>query len=85
VLGRPTDNSTAGAATRTATGCLTRGAGTEPQDVLVRLIDARYRGRPALIGVYLTGPSPGGAPDKVLVWVVRRDGCEFASYTQDRI
>jgi predicted anti-sigma-YlaC factor YlaD len=73
------------AETATATECLAKGASVEPQDVLVRLISARYRGEPALIGVYLSGPAPGRTADEVVVWVVRPQTCEFASITSKRI
>lgn len=73
------------AATKAATSCLARGAGVEPQDVLVRLIAARYGGKPAFIGVFLTSPAQGRPADGVLVWVVDADTCRFASITTKRI
>jgi putative zinc finger protein len=74
-----------GPATREATACLAKGAGIEPQDVLVRLIEARYHGEPAYVGVYLTSPAEGQPPKSVVVWVVRADTCEFLSITSKRI
>jgi hypothetical protein len=85
VLGAPADEASTAGETRTAAACLDKGAGTEPRDVLVRLISATYSGEPALIGVYLTGASAEQPAKSVLIWVVRPNTCEFASITQDRI
>jgi Putative zinc-finger len=68
-----------------ASACLARGAGVEPQAVLVRLIAARYGKDPALIGVYLSGPGRGQPPDEVIVAVVRPTTCQIASFTSKRI
>ncbi len=69
----------------------------EPEDVLsclrtaipeledqrpVRLIAARFEGTPAYLGVFLSGPGAGQAPDTATVWVVARSGCEILSTTQ---
>ena len=59
--GRPrTDRLSAAAA------CLSK-AFADPQGELVRLIDARFRGTPAYIGIYLAGPGAGQPPDSALV------------------
>jgi hypothetical protein len=74
------------AETDSAAACLARGAASvEPQAILVRLISARYKGDPAVIGVYLTGPGAGQPPNSVLVWVVRAGTCQTASITSSRI
>jgi hypothetical protein len=73
------------ATTDSASACLARGTGLEPQAVLVRLISARYGKDPALIGVYLTGPGKGQPPNEVIVWVVRPSTCQIASFTSKRI
>jgi hypothetical protein len=72
-------------ATESATRCLSRRAGPEPQDVLVRLIAARYRGSPAYVGVYATSPAPERAPNSVVVWVVNADTCAIENITTKRI
>jgi predicted anti-sigma-YlaC factor YlaD len=79
------DASLAPSTTSSAAGCLAKGADVQPQDVLVRLISARYKGQPAIIGVYLTGPGAGQPPSSVLVWVVKADGCGFVSFTSKGI
>jgi hypothetical protein len=68
-----------------ASACLARGTGVEPQAVLVRLISARFGKEPALIGVYLTGPGQGQPPNEVIVWVVQPSTCQIASFTSKRI
>jgi hypothetical protein len=72
-------------ATSAATECLARGAGLAPQDLLMRLIAAEYRGRPAYIGVYATSPAPGRSPTSVVVWVVDANTCAFRSITTKRV
>jgi predicted anti-sigma-YlaC factor YlaD len=71
--------------TLTALQCVEKGAQVESQDVLVRLISASYKGAPAYIAVYETGPSPTGRPSSVLVWVINAKTCAFASFTSARV
>jgi hypothetical protein len=85
VLGPTVDETSASGETARAASCLAKGAGTEPTDVLVRLVSASYNGTPALIGVYLTGPAPDAPAKTVLIWVVDANTCEFLSITQARI
>jgi hypothetical protein len=84
-LGGPVAASAEQPAARSALACLSKGAGVEPGDVLVRLISARYGAKPALIGVFLSGPAADRRAETVLVWVVGADACDFLSYTQDRV
>jgi hypothetical protein len=48
----------------------------------VRLIEARFDGTPAYLGVVLLGPGAGQAPDRVQVLVAARDGCTILTTTQ---
>lgn len=73
------------AATKDALACVARGAGIAEQDVLIRLIEASYRGKPAFVAVYLEGPGAGEPPRSVVVWVVSSGGCEFRQITSKRI
>jgi putative zinc finger protein len=57
-----------------ASSCLGRAASGD-QGELVRLIEARYEGTPAYIGVYLSGPGAGQPADGVRVLVVPTDSC----------
>jgi putative zinc finger protein len=57
-----------------ASSCLGRAASRD-QGELVRLIEARYEGTPAYIGVYLSGPGAGQPADGVRVLVVPTDSC----------
>jgi len=45
------------------------------QGVLIRLVDARFQGTPAFLGVYLTSPGAGQPANAVRVLVVRKDDC----------
>jgi anti-sigma factor RsiW len=54
-------------------------------DQLVRLIEARYRGTPAYIAVFLQSPGAGQAPDKVVIWIVSTDGCQIIGGQQQRL
>jgi Putative zinc-finger len=83
-LGSASDQATQPSATRTALTCVGKGAQLEPQDVLVRLIAARFDAKPAYIAVYVTGPTSSQPPKSVLVWVVNSQTCSFASFTSKR-
>ena len=68
-----------------ALACLRRaGATFSSSDRLVRLILARYQGRPAYLGVFLEGP-PGERPETVAVWVVGAGDCGVRLLTSERI
>ncbi len=84
-LGPAVDEASASGETARAAACLAKGAGTDPADELIRLISARYNGSPAVIGVYLTGSSPGAPAKTVLIWVVDAQTCEFLSIAEARI
>jgi hypothetical protein len=60
------------------------GATFSDSDRLVRLILARYEGKPAYLGVFLEGP-PGKRPDRVAVWVVGAGDCQPRLLTSERI
>lgn len=83
-LGPAADDTTQPSPTRSALTCVGKGAQVEPQDVLVRLIAARFDGKPAYIAVYVTGPASSQPPKSVLVWVVDSQTCSFASFTSKR-
>ena len=57
-----------------ASTCLAQAAGSG-EGVLIRLVDARFQGTPAFLGVYLTSPGAGQPADAVRVLVVRKDDC----------
>jgi anti-sigma factor RsiW len=52
---------------------------------LQRLIEARFQGSPAYFGFFLEGPGAGQPPDKVVIWVVAKEGCAILSFAQARI
>jgi len=59
-----------------AIGCLVAsGATLDDRDVLVRLIQARYLGTPAYVGVFHEGPGGGEPPERVVVWIVSKADC----------
>jgi anti-sigma factor RsiW len=69
---------TAFAAPDEAVSCLgASGATFDDRDVLVRLIEARYLGTPAYIGVFHEGPGGGEPPEQVVVWVASKAGCSI--------
>jgi hypothetical protein len=49
---------------------------------LVRVIRARFRGTPAILGVYLIGPGAGQPTDIVRVLVASSRGCTILTSTQ---
>lgn len=67
-----------------AAQCLSK-AFADPQGELVRLIDARFRGTPAYIGIYLAGPGAGQPPDSALVRIASKHGCAILHSTTIRL
>jgi anti-sigma factor RsiW len=48
----------------------------EPSYRLVRLIEARFGGRPAYLAVFLQSPGAGQPPDHSVVWVAAKETCQ---------
>jgi anti-sigma factor RsiW len=69
----------------TASACVTRAFAKQPSGRIVRLIRARFQGRPAYVAVYLEGPGAGQDPDTATVWVAALDDCSILSFAQARI
>lgn len=60
-----------------AVGCLRRaGASFSAHDRPIRLIQARFEGTPAYLGVFVEGPT-GKEPDHVAIWVVATSDCRI--------
>jgi Putative zinc-finger len=57
----------------------------DPRDSLVRLIEAKYEGRPAYLAVFLESPGAGQSADKVVVWVVAKGGCQILHAAQQAL
>jgi predicted anti-sigma-YlaC factor YlaD len=75
---RPVGDATA------AIACLTKGAKISGSEQPIELIQAKFGGKPAYLGVYrLT--TPGEAPDRVEVWVVSKADCSVLSFAQQLI
>ena len=53
--------------------------------VPVRLIQARYGGTHAYLGVFLSGPGAGQASDTVTIVVAAKDGCTVLTTTQGEL
>jgi hypothetical protein len=67
-----------------ATACLTKGDKISGSEQPVELIQAKFGGKPAYLGVYrLT--TPGDAPYRVEVWVVSKADCSVLSFAQQLI
>jgi hypothetical protein len=62
-----------------AVRCIERSLGVALKGRLVRLIDARFKGTPAYIAVYLEGPGAQQAPDTSAVYVASKGDCRFLS------
>ena len=71
--------------TTLARDCVDRSGVRGPNDVLIRLIEARFEDTPAFIGVFSEGPGAGQAPDHVVVFVVAKDDCRILSTASQRI
>lgn len=61
------------------------GATIDDRDVLVRMIQARYLGTPAYLGVFHEGPGGGQPPQKILVWVVSSADCAILTLISQNV
>ena len=68
-----------------AAACLAKPGGLTGQDRLVRLIQAKFQGRPAYVGVYLESPGVGQPADRIVIWVVARSDCSILSFSSKRL
>jgi hypothetical protein len=64
--------------------CIDTAAGYEISIRPVRVIDARFEEKPALIGIFLNSPGAGQRPDLVVVWVASKQ-CDLLTYASHRI
>lgn len=72
-------------ATATALRCLQKGSKLAADRVPFRLIQAKFQGTPAFIGVFLVSPGAGLPPDSVEIWVVTQSACRVVSFTSQQI
>jgi hypothetical protein len=63
----------------TAVRCVERAVPDEATGRLSRVIQARFQGRAAYVGLYLESPGAGQKPDLVAAWVAAQDDCSFLS------
>ena len=63
--------------TQAALECLLRGSSLTENDQLVRLIEAKFQGTPAYLGVFLESPKAGQPPDQVIIWVIAEKDCSI--------
>ncbi len=61
------------------------GAEISQDHQLVRLIEARYEGAAAYLGVFLEGPGAGQAPDTVVIWIVSKQSCAILDLASKHI
>lgn len=64
-----------------AKACLVEPGGLTEGDRLVRLIQARFDGKPAYLGVYLESPGADRPPNRVVIWVVATKDCRILSFS----
>jgi anti-sigma factor RsiW len=69
---------------RAVVSCIDSAAGLDPSTRPARIIAARFESKPALIGVYLSGPGAGQPADLLVVWVASRE-CRLLHYASHRI
>jgi putative zinc finger protein len=69
------------AAVERAVSCLETAFGSLPA-APARLLEARYEGEPAVIGVVFTGPGADQPPDTVEIYVASRADCTVVSSTR---
>jgi anti-sigma factor RsiW len=64
--------------------CIDSAAGLNPSTRPARVIAARFEAKPALIGIYLSGPGADQPADLLVVWVASRE-CRLLHYASHRI
>ncbi|MGH2528799.1 MAG: anti-sigma factor family protein [Actinomycetota bacterium] len=64
-----------------AKACLVEPGGLTEGDRLVRLIRARFDGKPAYLGVYLESPGADRPSNRVVIWVVATKDCRILSFS----
>ncbi|MFL5799273.1 MAG: anti-sigma factor family protein [Actinomycetota bacterium] len=64
--------------------CVDSAAGLDRTVRPARVIVARFHEKPALIGIYLSGPGANQPADLLVVWVASRE-CQFLHYASHRI
>jgi len=84
-LAAPSSEDASVAQAEGAVACLARPGGLTGQDQLVRLIQARYQGTPAYLGVYLQQPGAGQPADRIVILVVARQDCSILSFSFKRL
>ena len=64
-----------------AMSCVAKAAGDglTSNDTLVRLIQAKFQGKPAYLGIYLERPGPNRQPNQVVIWVASK-ACQLLSF-----
>ncbi len=74
------------ASAQPALDCLSKsGATVDEQNVLARILEARYQSSPAYFGVFLQGPGAGQPPDHVVVWVASKQDCSILTIVSQPI
>jgi predicted anti-sigma-YlaC factor YlaD len=64
--------------------CIDSAAGLNPSTRPARVIAAQFEAKPALIGIYLSGPGADQPADLLVVWVASRE-CRLLHYASHRI
>jgi len=77
----PSAATVADAKAEAAKACLAEPGGLTESDRLVRLIRARFDGKPAYLGVYLESPGADQPPNRVVIWVVAANDCRILSFS----
>ncbi len=84
-MAAPSVNDATAAQAEDAAACLAKPGGLTGNDRLVRLIQAKFQGRPAYVGVYLESPGAGQPADRIVIWVVAKPDCSIFSFSSKRL
>lgn len=85
-LSAPDESARYDAAPGGARRCIQQsGLPTDPRDVLIRLIQAKFEDTPAYIAVFAESPGAGQPADHVVVWVVSSGDCRILSTASQRV
>jgi hypothetical protein len=72
-------------AARRAVRCASEGLPPDQPATPFRIEAARFQGEPVYVAAFLRGPSPEARHDRLLLWVVTREGCDLRYFAAQRL
>jgi hypothetical protein len=70
---------------RRAIRCASEGLPPDQPAAPFRIEAARFQGEPVYVAAFLRGPTPASPHDRLLLWVVTREGCDLRYFAAQRL